>query len=134
MRKSNSNNYKSLFFNYFCISAIGVILFLLLTTIFSIIYLKNPIFDSYLIYIELLALFISSVIVGILSSNLKLKSIVNGFITGIIQGIIIFLIILAFNAFSFKIQELLPIIICALISAISSVIKCNLKSNKRRIK
>ena len=106
-------------------SFFGVILFLVLSCLFSII-MKNSAFSDKTFVFSLAALIVSSLFCGFLSAKRnKLKGIISGSISGFIMCAVIYLItaIVSGFFFSYKAIIILPAVI------ISSVIGAILKKN-----
>ena len=107
-------------------SFFGVILFLVLSCLFSIIIMKNSAFSDKTFVFSLAALVVSSLLCGFLSAKSnKLKGVVSGSISGFLMCAVIYLITAAASGFSFSYKAI--IILPAVI--ISSVVGAILKKN-----
>lgn len=107
-------------------SFFGVILFLILSCLFSIIIMKNSAFSDKTFIFSLAALIVSSLICGFLSAKRnKLKGVISGSISGLIMCAVIYLITAIVSGFSFSYKAI--IILPAVI--ISSIIGAILKKN-----
>lgn len=107
-------------------SFFGVILFLILSCLFSIIIMKNSAFSDKTFIFSLITLIVSSLLCGFLSAKRnKLKGVISGSISGLVMCAIIYLITAIVSGFSFSYKAI--IILPAVI--ISSVIGAILKKN-----
>lgn len=107
-------------------SFFGVILFLILSCLFSIIIMKNSAFSDKTFIFSLITLIVSSLICGFLSAKRnKLKGVISGSISGLVMCAIIYLITAAVSGFSFSYKAI--IILPAVI--ISSIVGAILKKN-----
>lgn len=107
-------------------SFFGVILFLILSCLFSIIIMKNSAFSDKTFILSLITLVVSSLLCGFLSAKRnKLKGVISGSISGFVMCAIIYLITAAVSGFSFSYKAI--IILPAVI--ISSIIGAILKKN-----
>ena len=107
-------------------SFFGVILFLVLSCLFSIVIMKNSAFSDKMFIFSLITLIVSSLFCGFLSAKRnKLKGVISGSISGLIMCGVIYLITAAVSGFSFSYKAI--IILPAVI--ISSVIGAILKKN-----
>lgn len=107
-------------------SFFGVILFLILSCLFSIIIMKNSAFSDKTFILSLITLIVSSLLCGFLSAKRnKLKGVISGSISGFVMCAIIYLITAAVSGFSFSYKAI--IILPAVI--ISSIIGAILKKN-----
>ena len=107
-------------------SFFGVILFLVLSCLLSIIIMKNSAFSDKTFVFSLAALVVSSLLCGFLSAKRnKLKGVISGSISGFLMCAVIYLITAAASGFSFSYKAI--IILPAVI--ISSVIGAILKKN-----
>lgn len=107
-------------------SFFGVILFLVLSCLFSIVIMKNSAFSDKTFVFSLAALVVSSLLCGSLSAERnKLKGVISGSISGFLMCAVIYLITAAASGFffSYKAIIILPAVI------ISSVIGAILKKN-----
>lgn len=107
-------------------SFFGVILFLILSCLFSIIIMKNSAFSDKTFIFSLITLIVSSLFCGFLSAKRnKLKGVISGSISGFIMCAVIYLITAIVSGFSFSYKAI--IILPAVI--ISSIIGAILKKN-----
>lgn len=107
-------------------SFFGVILFLILSCLFSIIIMKNSAFSDKTFIFSLITLIVSSLFCGFLSAKRnKLKGVICGSISGFVMCAVIYLITAVASGFSFSYKAI--IILPAVI--ISSVIGAILKKN-----
>lgn len=107
-------------------SFFGVILFLVLSCLFSIVIMKNSAFSDKTFVFSLAALVVSSLLCGFLSAKSnKLKGVISGSTSGFLMCTVIYLITAAASGFSFSYKAI--IILPAVI--ISSVIGAILKKN-----
>ena len=107
-------------------SFFGVILFLVLSCLFSIVIMKNSAFSDKTFVFSLAALVVSSLLCGFLSAKSnKLKGVISGSISGFLMCAVIYLITAASSGFSFSYKAI--IILPAVI--ISSIIGAILKKN-----
>ena len=107
-------------------SFFGVILFLILSCLFSIIIMKNSAFSDKTFILSLITLIVSSLLCGFLSAKRnKLKGVISGSISGLVMCAVIYLITAVASGFSFSYKAI--IILPAVI--ISSVIGAILKKN-----
>lgn len=107
-------------------SFFGVILFLILSCLFSIIIMKNSAFSDKTFIFSLITLVVSSLLCGFLSAKRnKLKGVISGSISGLVMCAIIYLITAAVSGFSFSYKAI--IILPAVI--ISSIVGAILKKN-----
>lgn len=107
-------------------SFFGVILFLILSCLFSIIIMKNSAFSDKMFILSLITLIVSSLLCGFLSAKRnKLKGVISGSISGLVMCAVIYLITAIVSGFSFSYKAI--IILPAVI--ISSIIGAILKKN-----
>lgn len=107
-------------------SFFGVILFLILSCLFSIIIMKNSAFSDKTFIFSLITLIVSSLLCGFLSAKRnKLKGVISGSISGLVMCAVIYLITAIVSGFSFSYKAI--IILPAVI--ISSIIGAILKKN-----
>ena len=107
-------------------SFFGVILFLILSCLFSIIIMKNSAFSDKTFILSLITLIVSSLLCGFLSAKRnKLKGVISGSISGLVMCAVIYLITAIVSGFSFSYKAI--IILPAVI--ISSIIGAILKKN-----
>ena len=107
-------------------SFFGVILFLILSCLFSIIIMKNSAFSDKTLIFSLITLVVSSLLCGFLSAKRnKLKGVICGSISGFVMCAVIYLITAIVSGFSFSYKAI--IILPAVI--ISSIIGAILKKN-----
>lgn len=107
-------------------SLFGVILFLVLSCLFSVIIMKNSAFSDKTLIFSLSALIVSSLFCGFLSAKRnKLKGVISGSISGFVMCAVIYLITAAASGFSFSYKAI--IILPAVI--ISSIVGAILKKN-----
>ena len=107
-------------------SFFGVILFLILSCLFSIIIMKNSAFSDKTFIFSLITLIVSSLICGFLSAKRnKLKGVISGSISGLVMCAVIYLITAIVSGFSFSYKAI--IILPAVI--ISSIVGAILKKN-----
>lgn len=107
-------------------SFFGVILFLILSCLFSIIIMKNSAFSDKTFIFSLITLIVSSLLCGFLSAKRnKLKGVISGSISGFVMCAVIYLITAIVSGFSFSYKAI--IILPAVI--ISSIIGAILKKN-----
>lgn len=107
-------------------SFFGVILFLILSCLFSIIIMKNSAFSDKMFILSLITLVVSSLLCGFLSAKRnKLKGVISGSISGFVMCAVIYLITAIVSGFSFSYKAI--IILPAVI--ISSIIGAILKKN-----
>lgn len=107
-------------------SFFGVILFLILSCLFSIIIMKNSAFSDKTFILSLITLIVSSLLCGFLSAKRnKLKGVISGSISGFVMCAVIYLITAVASGFSFSYKAI--IILPAVI--ISSIIGAILKKN-----
>lgn len=107
-------------------SFFGVILFLVLSCLFSVIIMKNSAFSDKTLIFSLSALIVSSLLCGFLSAKKnKIKGVISGSISGFVMCAVIYLITAAASGFSFSYKAI--IILPAVI--ISSIIGAILKKN-----
>lgn len=107
-------------------SFFGVILFLILSCLFSIIIMKNSAFSDKTFIFSLITLIVSSLLCGFLSAKRnKLKGVISGSISGLVMCTVIYLITAIVSGFSFSYKAI--IILPAVI--ISSIIGAILKKN-----
>ena len=107
-------------------SFFGVILFLVLSSLFSIIIMKNSAFSDKTFIFSLITLIVSSLFCGFLSAKRnKLKGVISGSISGFIMCAVIYLITAVASGFSFSYKAI--IILPAVI--ISSIVGAILKKN-----
>jgi len=107
-------------------SFFGVILFLILSCLFSIIIMKNSAFSDKTFIFSLITLIVSSLFCGFLSAKRnKLKGVISGSISGFVMCAVIYLITAIVSGFSFSYKAI--IILPAVI--ISSIIGAILKKN-----
>lgn len=107
-------------------SFFGVILFLVLSCLFSLIIMKNSAFSDKTLIFSLSVLIVSSLFCGFLSAKRnKLKGVISGSISGFVMCAVIYLITAVVSGFSFSYKAI--IILPAVI--ISSVIGAILKKN-----
>ena len=107
-------------------SFFGVILFLVLSCLFSIIIMKNSAFSDKTFIFSLITLIVSSLICGFLSAKRnKLKGVISGSISGLVMCAVIYLITAIVSGFSFSYKAI--IILPAVI--ISSIVGAILKKN-----
>ena len=107
-------------------SFFGVILFLTLSCLFSIIIMKNSAFSDKTFIFSLITLIVSSLFCGFLSAKRnKLKGVISGSISGFVMCAVIYLITAIVSGFSFSYKAI--IILPAVI--ISSIIGAILKKN-----
>lgn len=106
----------------------GIIVFIFLSSLSSIIMLNVNIEKNYLFllnyFISALSIFVSALISAHKSTNKKL---INGFITGIILIILFLLIYLSFNKYSFSLKLILIIPISFVFCFIGCVTGINMK-------
>lgn len=107
-------------------SFFGVILFLALSCLFSVIIMKNSDFSDKTLVFSLVTLIVSSLFCGFLSAKKnKIKGVISGSISGFVMCTLIYLITAAASGFSFSYKAI--IILPAVI--ISSIIGAILKKN-----
>lgn len=107
-------------------SFFGVILFLVLSCLFSIIIMKNSAFSDKTFIFSLITLVVSSLFCGFLSAKRnKLKGVISGSISGFVMCAVIYLITAIVSGFSFSYKAI--IILPAVI--ISNIIGAILKKN-----
>lgn len=107
-------------------SFFGVILFLILSCLFSIIIMKNSAFSDKTFIFSLITLIVSSLLCGFLSAKRnKVKGVISGSISGFVMCAVIYLITAVASGFSFSYKAI--IILPAVI--ISSIIGAILKKN-----
>ena len=107
-------------------SFFGVILFLILSCLFSIIIMKNSAFSDKTFIFSLITLVVSSLLCGFLSAKRnKLKGVISGSISGFVMCAVIYLITAIVSGFSFSYKAI--IILPAVI--ISSIVGAILKKN-----
>lgn len=107
-------------------SFFGVILFLILSCLFSIIIMKNSAFSDKTFIFSLITLVVSSLLCGFLSAKRnKLKGVISGSISGLVMCAVIYLITAIVSGFSFSYKAI--IILPAVI--ISSIVGAILKKN-----
>lgn len=107
-------------------SFFGVILFLILSCLFSIIIMKNSAFSDKTFIFSLITLIVSSLLCGFLSAKRnKLKGVISGSISGFVMCAVIYLITAVASEFSFSYKAI--IILPAVI--ISSIVGAILKKN-----
>lgn len=107
-------------------SFFGVILFLVLSCLFSIIIMKNSAFSDKTFIFSLITLIVSSLFCGFLSAKRnKLKGVISGSISGFVMCAVIYLITAVASGFSFSYKAI--IILPAVI--ISSIVGAILKKN-----
>lgn len=107
-------------------SFFGVILFLTLSCLSSIIIMKNSAFSDKTFIFSLITLIVSSLLCGFLSAKRnKLKGVISGSISGFVMCAVIYLITAIVSGFSFSYKAI--IILPAVI--ISSIIGAILKKN-----
>ncbi len=107
-------------------SFFGVILFLILSCLFSIIIMKNSAFSDKTFIFSLITLIVSSLLCGFLSAKRnKVKGVISGSISGFVMCAVIYLITAVASRFSFSYKAI--IILPAVI--ISSIIGAILKKN-----
>lgn len=107
-------------------SFFGVILFLVLSCLFSIIIMKNSAFSDKTFIFSLITLIVSSLLCGFLSAKRnKLKGVISGSISGLVMCAVIYLITAVASGFSFSYKAI--IILPAVI--ISSIVGAILKKN-----
>jgi len=107
-------------------SFFGVILFLILSCLFSIIIMKNSAFSDKTFILSLITLIVSSLLCGFLSAKRnKLKGVISGSLSGFVMCAVIYLITAIVSGFSFSYKAI--IILPAVI--ISSIIGAILKKN-----
>ncbi len=107
-------------------SFFGVILFLTLSCLFSIIIMKSSAFSDKTFIFSLVTLIVSSLLCGFLSAKRnKLKGVISGSISGFVMCAVIYLITAIVSGFSFSYKAI--IILPAVI--ISSIIGAILKKN-----
>ncbi len=107
-------------------SFFGVILFLVLSCLFSLIIMKNSAFSDKTLIFSLSVLIVSSLFCGFLSAKRnKLKGVISGSISGFVMCAVIYLITAVVSGFSFSYKAI--IILPAVI--ISSIVGAILKKN-----
>ena len=107
-------------------SFFGVILFLILSCLFSIIIMKNSAFSDKTFIFSLITLIVSSLLCGFLSAKRnKIKGVISGSISGFVMCAVIYLITAVVSGFSFSYKAI--IILPAVI--ISSIVGAILKKN-----
>lgn len=107
-------------------SFFGVILFLTLSCLFSIIIMKSSAFSDKTFIFSLVTLIVSSLLCGFLSAKRnKLKGVISGSISGLVMCAVIYLITAVVSGFSFSYKAI--IILPAVI--ISSIVGAILKKN-----
>lgn len=108
-------------------SFFGVILFLILSCLFSIIIMKNSAFSDKTFIFSLITLIVSSLLCGFLSAKRnKLKGVISGSISGLVMCAVIYLITAVASGFSFSYKAIIILPAVVISSIIGAILKKNI--------
>lgn len=108
-------------------SFFGVILFLILSCLFSIIIMKNSAFSDKTFIFSLITLIVSSLLCGFLSAKRnKLKGVISGSISGFVMCAVIYLITAVASGFSFSYKAIIILPAVVISSIIGAILKKNI--------
>ncbi len=108
-------------------SFFGVILFLILSCLFSIIIMKNSAFSDKTFIFSLITLIVSSLLCGFLSAKRnKLKGVISGSISGLVMCAVIYLITAIVSGFSFSYKAIIILPAVVISSVIGAILKKNI--------
>ena len=114
-------------------SFFGVILFLVLSCLFSIVRMKNSAFSDKMFVFSLSALVVSSLLCGFLSAKRnKLKGVISGSISGFLMCAGIYLITAAASGFSFSYKAIIILPAVIISSVIGAILKKNIERSRRK--
>lgn len=108
-------------------SFFGVILFLILSCLFSIVIMKNSAFSDKTFIFSLITLIVSSLLCGFLSAKRnKLKGVISGSISGLVMCAVIYLITAIVSGFSFSYKAIIILPAVVISSVIGAILKKNI--------